>query len=180
MFSRGRVGIDTLSHCVSGGKKQRVNGRRRLRSGRMIILPDLKCKLQATVTEVKNQFQNPALTTFVCVCIPEFLSLYETERLVQELAKQDIDVHTIIVNQVIYKGPRDFSVLLDARIRVLLLESRCHLDMRSAPACCMIRMCRQRGTPSCKVGSISFSSSFVCLITLDGSRTRTCSVFGTC
>ena len=74
--------------------------------------------MQRTVTEVKNQFQDASLTTFVCVCIPEFLSLYETERLVQELTKQDIDVHNIVVNQVIFKGPRDFSVLLDARIRV--------------------------------------------------------------
>ncbi|SCW01879.1 LAFE_0E09296g1_1 [Lachancea fermentati] len=59
-------------------------------------------ELKGNVEKIKQQFTDPDLTTFVCVCISEFLSLYETERLIQELISYDMDVNSIIVNQLLF------------------------------------------------------------------------------
>lgn len=74
--------------------------------------------MKDVIEQVNRQFKDPDLTTFVCVCIPEFLSLYETERLVQELAKFEIDAHNIIINQVLFDEEAPESKLLKARIKM--------------------------------------------------------------
>ncbi|CAI8492464.1 Golgi to ER traffic-related protein [Hanseniaspora opuntiae] len=72
-------------------------------------------ELKTNVEIIRDQFTNPDLTTFVCVCISEFLSLYETERLIQELISYDMDVSNIVINQLLYADGDDECKRCQAR-----------------------------------------------------------------
>jgi len=54
------------------------------------------------IEKIRKDFTDTKHTTFIAVCIPEFLSMYETERLIQELNKGKIDCHNIVINQVLF------------------------------------------------------------------------------
>ena len=64
------------------------------------LVPKLEGLLQTTEQIVK-EFTDAEVTTFIPVLIPEFLPLYETERLLQELMNLNMDANTIIVNQIL-------------------------------------------------------------------------------
>eukprot|EP00823_Brevimastigomonas_motovehiculus_P000091 TRINITY_DN10199_c0_g1_i1.p1 TRINITY_DN10199_c0_g1~~TRINITY_DN10199_c0_g1_i1.p1 ORF type:complete len:362 (+),score=83.12 TRINITY_DN10199_c0_g1_i1:59-1144(+) len=71
-----------------------------------------------TIELINKQFKDPNSTTFVCVLIPEFLSLFETERLAQELARFGIDTHNIVVNQVLMPEKDSTCKKCLARVRM--------------------------------------------------------------
>ncbi|KAL5518486.1 GET3 [Sanghuangporus vaninii] len=82
-----------------------INQMSQMMGGQAGTQEDMFAKLDSmreVISEVNNQFKDPEKTTFVCVCISEFLSLYETERLVQELTAYEIDTHNIVVNQLLF------------------------------------------------------------------------------
>ncbi|OHS94597.1 hypothetical protein TRFO_10963 [Tritrichomonas foetus] len=56
---------------------------------------------QQLLTKVSQRLTNSLETTFVCVLLPEFLPLYETERLIQFLNDKNIESHVLVVNQVL-------------------------------------------------------------------------------
>ncbi len=74
--------------------------------------------MKTKIEEVNEQFKDADKTTFVAVCIPEFLSMYETERLAIELAKQEIDIHNIVINQVLFPDPSQNCSKCTARRRM--------------------------------------------------------------
>ncbi|XP_058281892.1 ATPase GET3 isoform X2 [Hylobates moloch] len=88
---------------------------------RLLNFPTIVERGLGRLMQIKNQispFISQEQTTFICVCIAEFLSLYETERLIQELAKCKIDTHNIIVNQLVFPDPEKPCKMCEARHKI--------------------------------------------------------------
>ena len=96
---------------------------------------DMMAKLndmKAVIHKVSQRFKNANETTFVCVCIPEFLSVYETERLVQQLGKYGINVNSIVINQVVVfekSSSRLCSLIKSVLVVNVLLVVRCRINI---------------------------------------------------
>lgn len=83
--------------------------------------PEQEAKMQKgleVINSIVEQFKNPDVTTFIPVMIPEFLSLYETERLIQDLHKFNMDVSTIVINQIVPAACSKECAMCKARSKI--------------------------------------------------------------
>jgi arsenite/tail-anchored protein-transporting ATPase len=79
---------------------------------------ELEAKLvdaRRSIAEVTHMLTDQEHTTFICVAIAEFLSIYETERLVQQLVTMDINVRNIVCNQLLDPDEKDVMSALRTR-----------------------------------------------------------------
>ena len=72
--------------------------------------------MRETSKIVNENMKDSNNTTFGAVCIPEVLSMYYTERLIQELTKFGIDIHNIVINQILY--PEDTCKMCVSRSKM--------------------------------------------------------------
>jgi len=68
------------------------------------VIEERLTNIKQKIAQISDMFKDKEKTTFICVCIPEFLSIYETERLVFELKKHEINANNLIINQLVFPG----------------------------------------------------------------------------
>ncbi len=74
--------------------------------------------LKDFMQKVSDRFKDAERTTFIAVCIPEFLSVYETERLVEILFKENIEIRNVVVNQVLMCEEPNKCKMCKSRIKM--------------------------------------------------------------
>ena len=74
--------------------------------------------LKDSLEKISERFKDADKTTFIAVCIPEFLSVYETERLIESLFKENIDIRNVIVNQVLMCDNPDKCRMCKSRMKM--------------------------------------------------------------